>query len=111
MLYTSLAVVFLTTGAVLYIAAASQGWIAKIENLMIETGLFEQFSFRPNVILAMALVIAVFIVFVGSAINVLVAALYNLITEVVGGVQVVVLEDDPKPVVSQKPAARPAVAR
>ena len=53
----------------------------------------QKFKLQANVILAYSAVGAGVLVLLGTGANVLMALLYNLISDVIGGVQVIVLEE------------------
>lgn len=91
--WTSLVIVGVLAAVLLWAAAASVGAIDNIEELMIELG-FEEFRFLPGQMFRGLLGGAVLTVLIGSFITVLMATVYNLIAELVGGLRVIVVEDE-----------------
>ena len=101
LLYLSLYLVVLVACTVLWAVATVAGAVDNIERFI--KGLFALQSFHFDV-LAMLRGITIgglLLVMIGTGVNVLVSVLYNLISDVVGGVRVVVVDDD-----ELKPGAR-----
>jgi uncharacterized membrane protein len=82
---------------VLWAVATVVGAVDNIERFI--KGLFalESFRFDAWAMLRGMTVGGLLLVMVGTGVNVLVAVLYNLISDVVGGVQVVVSDEDLEP--------------
>ena len=91
--WLSLVTVGVLAAIILWAAAASVGAIDNIEELMRELG-FEEFRFLPGQMLRGLFGSALLTVLVGSFITVLMATVYNLIAEMVGGIGVIVVEED-----------------
>ena len=92
--YLSLLVVWLVAGALLWAAAASTGLIDNFENFVKELFVLESFRIRGGLILLSSLIGGLVLVLLGTGANVLMAVIYNLTSDVVGGVEVTVLEAD-----------------
>lgn len=90
LLYGSLFVIVIIAGILLWLAAALTGVIDNVEDFI--KGLFglESFRFVGFDILRATFLGGLVLVLTGTGFNTLVAVLYNLITEVVGGVEVTV---------------------
>lgn len=91
--YLSLCVVLLVAGVLLWSAATSAGVVDNVESFISEIG-FEDFRFLPGQILRASALGGLVLVVAGSCGNVLMAVLYNLISDVVGGLKVTLVEDD-----------------
>ncbi len=91
--YICVALVVLVAGVALWNIAAALNVIGNIEKFIRQLFDLQTFRLRSGVILAWSGVGAGVLVLLGTGINVLVAVLYNLISDVVGGVQVIVLEE------------------
>jgi hypothetical protein len=91
--YLSSCLVLLVAGVLLWSAASSAGVIDNVENFITEIG-FDQFRFLPGQILRASALGGLVLVVAGSCANVLMAVLYNLISDVVGGVKLTLVEDD-----------------
>jgi hypothetical protein len=94
--YLSMFVVLLVAGTLLWFGASSAGAIHSIEKFI--KGLFalDSFHFRGVSILEGAALGGLVMVLLGTGLNVLMAVLYNLISDVVGGVEVQLLEEEPR---------------
>jgi hypothetical protein len=90
--YLSLLVVWLVAGVLLWTAATASGVIDNIETFVRDLGQFESFRFRGHVILTTSVIAGLVLVLLGTGANVLVAVIYNLTSDVVGGVEVTVLD-------------------
>lgn len=97
--YLSLYIVLLVAGIVLWSVASVFGVIDNIEDFTKELFGFEQFSFRAGVILRGSLAGGLIVVLIGTGMNLLAAVLYNLIADVVGGVEVAIVEEETRRVV------------
>lgn len=97
--YLSLYIVLLVAGIVLWSVASVFGVIDNIEDFTKELFGFEQFSFRAGVILRGSLAGGLIVVLIGTGMNLLAAVLYNLIADVVGGVEVSIVEEETRRVV------------
>lgn len=92
--YLCLFVVLLVAGCVLWAIASATGTLGNIEGAIKDLFAFESFAidgpkvFRASVLGGLVLVIA------GSALNVLLCTLFNLISDLVGGIRVTVIEEE-----------------
>ena len=91
--YLSVCIVLLVAGVLLWSAASSAGVIDNFESFMVEIG-FDDFRFLPGQILRGAALGGLVLVVAGTFANVLLATLYNLIGDVLGGVKLTLAEDD-----------------
>jgi hypothetical protein len=92
--YLSLCMILLVAGTLLWLVADAVDVVDNVESFIAEIG-FDEFEFLPVRILRGAVLVGLVLVLVGTAANVLMAVLYNLISDVVGGIEVVVLEEVP----------------
>lgn len=88
--YLVLLAVVLAAGVVAWNLAGTLGLLRDITDAARSLGADRRFVLHPLAILADSAGLGALLVAVGTALNVLAAALYNLIADVVGGVQVVV---------------------
>lgn len=84
--------VLLITGVLLWNVANTTGTVDNVERFMESFG-WESFEFRGGEIYHQAWVLGLFLVVGLTGLAVLVAVTFNLITDVVGGIRVTVLED------------------
>lgn len=94
MLYACLYVAVLIAGVLLWNAAQRSGFVDKIESFITEVGSYETWSVDGMVIYRRARVIGLIVATVGVAFNVVMAIMFNLISDLTGGVRVTVLETD-----------------
>lgn len=90
-----LLVVVLVGGAIIYNVARAAGLMAKIEGFAQQGG-FENFRFRGDTLLLASFLVGMVIVVVMTALNVLMAFLYNVISDLVGGLEITVIEEEPE---------------
>jgi Transmembrane domain of unknown function (DUF3566) len=90
----SIVLILLTAGVLLWAAAASVGLVSGIEDAMAGLG-FEDYEFLPGKILRGAALVGLVISVAGTFGNVLLAVLYNLISDTVGGLRLTLSEDAP----------------
>ncbi len=95
LLYLSFYLVVVVAAAVLWVVASVVGLIDNIESFI--KGLFalESFHFDALAMFRGITVGGLLLVLIGSGANVLVSVLYNLISDVVGGVEVTVIDQEP----------------
>jgi hypothetical protein len=92
--YVCLYVVFMVAGLLLWNFADRAGLIDNVESFIEDMGAFESFEFEPRVIFqATALGGAVFTV-IATGLTALGAVLFNLISDLVGGVRFTVIEEE-----------------
>ncbi len=90
--YLSMFLILLVAAVLLWGAATSIGVVGNIESFMDSIG-FENFNFEPPELLRGTALGGAVLVLAGTFGNVVMALLYNLISEVVGGVKVTLGED------------------
>ena len=93
-LYTCMYLAILLTLAVLWGLAYSSGQIENIETFMGEVGLDNYRFYGDRMFKAVAAIGAVGVL-AGTVLTVLGAALVNIISEITGGIRVVVIEEEP----------------
>ena len=84
--------VILVAGVLLWAGAEAVGVVGNIENFMVDIG-FEDFTFVPGKLLSGVALGGLVIVVAGTCANVLLAALFNLMSDVVGGLRLTLQED------------------
>jgi hypothetical protein len=95
--YLCMLMVWLVAGVLLWVAASLTGLIDNIETFISDLFFLEYFQIRGGVILLVAFFGGLVLVLLGTGINVIMAVVYNLTSDVVGGVEVTVLETETKP--------------
>lgn len=95
--YLCLFLVLLVAGIVLWLAASGFGIIDNVETFIGDLLALEDFHFVAGQILRAATLGGLVIVVLGAGANVLMAVLYNLISDLVGGIEVSVLEEETTP--------------
>jgi hypothetical protein len=93
--YASMLLVVLVAGTLLWIAAEAMGVIDNVENFVRELFALEQYRIKGFQLFTASLVGGLVLVIIGTGTNVLMAVVYNLTSDVVGGVEVTVLEEEP----------------
>ena len=93
--YLALFLVLLVAGVLLWAGASAAGVVGNIESFMEDIG-FEGFRFIPSWILRGAALGGLVLVLAGTCANVLLASLFNLMTDIVGGLKLTLEEDVPK---------------
>jgi transmembrane protein DUF3566 len=96
LLYLSIYLVVMVAAIVLWVVASVVGVVDNVESFIKGLLALDSFHFEPLLILRGMTVGGILLVLLGSGANVLVATLYNLITDVVGGIEVTVVEPAPK---------------
>ena len=84
--------VLLVTTIVLWLGAAVTGVLGNVEHFLRDAG-FENFRLLPGQLLAAFIVGGVVLVAAGTVASVLLAALYNLIVDTVGGIRMAVSDE------------------
>jgi hypothetical protein len=92
--YFCLFVVLMVAGVVLWNVAAAAGTISDIEGFFKDAGAFQTFSFDGFTIFRASVLAGLILVIAGAAFNVLLAVLFNLISDLVGGVRITVIEEE-----------------
>lgn len=93
LLYACLYVAAMAAGVLLWNAAVGSGIIERFESFMQDLG-FETWVLVGDDIFRGASIIGLVLVAAGSALNVVMAILFNLISDLTGGVRVTVIEED-----------------
>lgn len=92
--YLSMLVVALVAGVLLWAAASAVGVIDNLEKFVKDLFVLDSFHIRAGLIFRATLVGGLVMVLLGTGANVLMAVIYNLTSDVVGGVEVSVLEEE-----------------
>lgn len=91
--YLCVLLVMLIAGIVLWNIADAFNIIHSVEKFIRSIFDLAKFTFHPAVVLQSAALGGLILVVMATGANVLIALLYNLISDVVGGVQFIVLEE------------------
>ena len=86
--------VMLFVGVTLWNLAVNSGLVADVENFAVELFALESFKINPDQIFRIAAVGGLVLVLAGSGLTVLGAVLFNLISDVTGGVRLTVVEEE-----------------
>ncbi|MDE0498842.1 MAG: DUF3566 domain-containing protein [Acidimicrobiaceae bacterium] len=97
LLYACLYVAVLAAGVLLWNAAQRSGLVEKVESFITEVGSYESWKINGMVIYQRARIIGLVLATAGVAFNVVMAIMFNLISDLTGGVRVTVLEDERRP--------------
>ena len=93
-LYFCAWVVMLFVGVTLWNLAVNSGLVTDIENFVVELFALESFKVNADQIFRIAAVGGLVLVLAGSGLTVLGAVLFNLISDVTGGVRLTVVEEE-----------------
>ena len=93
-LYFCAWVVMLFVGVTLWNLAVNSGLVADVENFVLELFALESFKINADQIFRIAAVGGLVLVLAGSALTVLGAVLFNLISDITGGVRLTVVEEE-----------------
>jgi hypothetical protein len=96
LLYASTYFVLLVAGIVLWLVATASGVRGNIESFIAELIASERFQFESRQILRSSAIGGALLVVIGTFANVLMAVLFNLISDVVGGIGIAVEERPPR---------------
>jgi hypothetical protein len=105
--FLSMLIIVLVAGVLLWAAATRVGVFGDFSKFMRSIG-FQNFRFRGGVILRATALGGLVLVVLGSGGSVLAALLYTLVSDVVGGIEVVVLEEEVGPRAVPNRPPRPA---
>ena len=94
--FLSLVLVLLIAGVILWAGGSVVGAIDGVEKFMRAIG-FEDFQFIGTQLLRGFTAAGLVFVLLGTGLSVLVAVIYNLISDLVGGIELQVLEEDVRP--------------
>ncbi len=109
--YLCLFAVLMVAGVVIWNVASAAGTLSSIESFVKDAGAFKTFTFDGLTVFKATFLIGLICVVAATAITVLLAVLFNLISDLVGGVRFLVIEEEtarPVPVeteVSEREAA------
>jgi hypothetical protein len=92
--YACLFIVVMVAGTVLWNLAAAAGTINDIEGFIKDLGAYQSFNFEGPRIFRASLLIGLILVIALSTLNVLLAVLFNLVSDIVGGIRFTVLEEE-----------------
>ena len=95
LLYVCGLVVFMTAVVGVWMLASSAGAIPSIEHFITQLFALKNFRFKPRQLFFGTLGVAAVGVFLATLFTVLIAVLFNLISDVVGGIEMTVLEEEP----------------
>jgi hypothetical protein len=91
--HAALYVVLLITGVLLWNVGSATGTIDNLESFFASFG-WDSFSFKGGQLFTSSAVFGLFAIVLGTGLWVLGAVVFNLITELVGGIRVTVLEEE-----------------
>ncbi len=86
--------VMLFVGVTLWNLAVNSGLVSNVENFVVELFALESFTINADQIFRIAAVGGLVMVIAGSGLTVLAAVLFNLISDVTGGVRLTVVEEE-----------------
>ncbi len=86
--------IMLFVGVTLWNLAVNSGLVADVENFVVELFALESFTINADQIFRIAAVGGLVLVLAGSGLTVLAAVLFNLISDVTGGVRLTVVEEE-----------------
>ena len=101
--YACLFVVFMVAGTLLWNLAGAAGTISSIESFIKDIGAFKTFSFSGATIFRASFLAGLILVIAGSGLNVLLTVLFNLISDLVGGIRISVIEEESARPMSAEP--------
>jgi hypothetical protein len=111
--YFCLWVILLIAGVILWSFAVGSGTIDNVENFVQELFALESFEFNADEIFRASAIGGLVLVVAGSGFTVLMAVLFNLISDVTGGVRFTVVEEEtarPRPKRTRPRSGRPIAA-
>ena len=100
----------LLTGVLLWNVANATGTVDNVERFMESFG-WDTFQFKGGELFHQAWVLGLFVVVGMTGLAILAVTTFNLITDLVGGIQVTILEGKPEAKMSPKPAKRAQQSR
>ncbi len=96
-LYLSLAIILLIAGGILWVLASIAGVTHSMEHFVDSLFGFKSFAHAGLQLLLVMVLLGLVLAILGTLLNVLCAILYNLTCDVVGGVQVIEVEEAGSP--------------
>ena len=112
--YFCLWVILLIAGVILWRFAVTSGTVDKLESFVEELFALETFTLNPDQIFRVSALGGLVMVVAGSGFTVLMAVLFNLISDLVGGVRMTVVEEEtarPRPKRTRPRTGTPAAAK
>jgi hypothetical protein len=106
--YVILFIILLVAGVLLWNLANTTGTVANVEGFIRDLFGLKTFTFDGAKMFRAAWVLGAILVVAGTGLNVTLAVLFNLISDLVGGVRIAVLEEEV--ILRERPIARPPVA-
>lgn len=91
--HAALYVTFMVTGVLLWNVGSATGTIDNVENFLESFG-WDSFAFKGAEVFRACAVLGIFGIILGTGLWVLAAVVFNLVTELVGGIRVTVLEEE-----------------
>ncbi|MEO7556018.1 MAG: DUF3566 domain-containing protein [Acidimicrobiales bacterium] len=92
--YFCLFVVAMVSGVVLWALASQTGTVHSLEGFVKEAFAFKTFTFDGTKLFRASLLGGLVLVIAGAALNVLLCVLFNLISDLIGGIRVQVIEEE-----------------
>ncbi|MEZ5281168.1 MAG: DUF3566 domain-containing protein [Acidimicrobiales bacterium] len=93
-LFACVYVAAMAAGVLLWNAAVDSGIIERFQSFVEDVGVFETFVIEGDTLFRAASIIGVVMVAAGAALSVVLTILFNLISDLTGGVRVTILEED-----------------
>jgi ABC-type antimicrobial peptide transport system permease subunit len=87
-------VIVMVAGTILWNLASAAGTIGSVESFFKEIGVLDTFNFQGGTIFRATFLAGLILVIAGSAFNVLLSVLFNLISDLVGGIRFTVIEEE-----------------
>jgi len=100
-LYFCAVVVFMAGAVALWLVASSAGAIPSIEHFITQLFVLKNFTLKPRDLFLGALGLGVVWALAATLFTVIAAVLYNLISDVVGGIELTMLEEHPVDTVTE----------
>lgn len=95
-LYATFLAVTMAAGVGLWLVGGATGARHRIETFVASTFLLKNFRLEPLAIFLVAGAVGVVLVALATAITVLLAAFFNLVSDAVGGIEVTMIEEEPR---------------
>lgn len=92
--YATLYLILLVAGVLLWSVAVSTGTVGNVERFIRELFALDSFTLSGGKIFHASWIIGAFLVAGGTGLNVTVTVLFNLISDLVGGLRITVLEEE-----------------
>lgn len=92
--YATLYLILLVAGVLLWSVAVSTGTVGNVEHFIRDLFALDSFTFSGGKIFHASWIIGAFLVAGGTGLNVTMTVLFNLISDLVGGLRVTVLEEE-----------------